>query len=180
MTSTAWHTLTADAVLAAQAVTADGLSADESSRRLVRLGRNRFLPPRPASVWRMLLDQLSSVVVLLLLAGALLAAAMGHRLDAAAIGAVLVINAGLGLAIDLRARRAMEALARQDAWWCVTWRDGAPPPRLRPRGARGGSRALTAAGTLVPGDLPAAAGQIGKLVREAHGWPPATTVAGRA
>ena len=104
MTRTAWHTLTADAVLAAQDVTADGLSADEASGRLVRSGRNRLPPPRPASVWRMLLDQLSSVVVLLLLAGALLAAAMGDRLDAAAIGAVLVINAGLGLAIDLRAR----------------------------------------------------------------------------
>ncbi len=126
MTPTAWHTLTADAVLAAQDVPADGLSADEASRRLVRSGQNRVLPPRPASVWRMLLDQLSSVVVLLLLAGALLAAAMGDRLDAAAIGAVLVINAGLGLAIDLRARRAMEALARQDARWCVAWRDGAP------------------------------------------------------
>jgi Ca2+-transporting ATPase len=148
VTRTAWHTLTADAVLAAQEVTADGLSAAEASARLVRWGQNRLAPPRPASAWRILLEQLSSVVVLLLLAGALLAAAMGDRLDAAAIGAVLVINAGLGLAIDLRARRAMEALARQDARWCMTWRDGSPRE--------------VAHEDLVPGDLVELA--LGKMV----------------
>lgn len=47
---------------------------------------------------------------MLLVAAALVALAMGDVVESLAIGAVLVINAALGFAIELRARRAMDAL----------------------------------------------------------------------
>ncbi len=70
--------------------------------------------PRPVSVGRVLLEQLRSFVVVLLALAAVGAALMGDRLEAAAIAAVLVVNTVVGAMMELRARRAMEALMRLD------------------------------------------------------------------
>jgi len=51
-----------------------------------------------------------SVVVVLLGAAGLVALAMGDRIEAAAIGVVLLLNTLIGFVTELRARRAMDAL----------------------------------------------------------------------
>jgi Ca2+-transporting ATPase len=62
------------------------------------------------SAWTVLLRQLRSVIVVLLAAAAGIAFYTGDVLDGAAIGAVLVLNVGIGFATELQARRAMAAL----------------------------------------------------------------------
>ena len=64
---------------------------------------------------------------------------MGDRIEAAAIGAVLVINTLIGFSTELRARRAMEALLQLDSSRASVMRDG----HLR----------AVAAETVVPGDI---------------------------
>jgi Ca2+-transporting ATPase len=133
------HRLSVEQTLECLATSAAGLTELEVRTRSREVGPNRLDPARPESAWKIFIRQFSSVMVLLLAVGTALAAAMGDRLEALAIAAVLAVNAGLGFVIDLRARRAMEALARLDQGWCLAWRDGV----LR--------RVL--AEQLVPGDL---------------------------
>ena len=87
-----------------------GLSDAEATRRLQEYGPNALPPAKPRSAWLILLDQLRSVVVLLLCAAAGVAAITRDLTDAAAIGVVLLINTTLGFVTELRARRAMESL----------------------------------------------------------------------
>ena len=77
-------------------------------------GPNRLPSPSRASALRVLLDQFRSIVVVLLIAAAGISLALGDLLEAAAIGAVLVINTLIGFAMELRARRAMEAILGLD------------------------------------------------------------------
>ena len=105
---------------------AGGLDEAEAARRLNEVGPNRVDPPAPASALAILLDQLRSVVVLLLLAAALISLAFGDLIEAAAIASVLVINTALGFVVELRARRAMEALLAMDVMRAFVLRDGRP------------------------------------------------------
>jgi Ca2+-transporting ATPase len=138
-TDVPWHALRADEVLSRLATAETGLSDAEAEQRLRRHGANALRPVRPPPAWRVLLDQFRSVVVLLLLGAALLAAALGDPLEVAAIVAVLLINASLGFATELRARVAMAALLRLEV------------PRATV--VRGATAREVDAHQLVPGDV---------------------------
>ena len=134
-----WHVLTPGDALARLESSPDGLTEDEARRRLERYGPNTLRPPQPISVWRILLEQVKSVVVLLLFAAAAVALFLGDPLDAAAIGAVLVINTALGFFTELRARQAMQALLALEV--------------ARATVVRNGRTAEIDARELVPGDV---------------------------
>ncbi|HEU5319344.1 MAG TPA: cation-transporting P-type ATPase, partial [Methylomirabilota bacterium] len=135
----AWHALPRDEVLRQLQTSPDGLTPDQARARLAQVGPNALRPPPPVPVWRIVVAQLRSVVVALLVAGAVLAAASGDWLDAAAIGAVLLINVGIGVATELPARRAVEALRKLEV--------------ARATVARGGEMREVDARDLVPGDV---------------------------
>jgi Ca2+-transporting ATPase len=101
-----------------------GLAEDEVERRRLMYGPNRLAVAKGTSALRILANQLSNIVVVLLVVAAALSLALGEVLEAAAIAGVLAVNAALGFVIDLRARRAMEALARLDVRWSLVWRGG--------------------------------------------------------
>ena len=137
--ATPWHTLSADEALARLASDAGGLPQAEAEARLARHGPNELRPVPPASAWEILLDQLKSVVVLLLVAAAGVALLMGDVVEAAAIFVVLLLNTALGFTMEVRARRAMEALRDLEVPRAAVLRDG----HARDVDAR----------TLVPGDV---------------------------
>lgn len=118
------HSLTVEATFALLQSSAAGLGDDEARARLARHGPNLLRVGEPASAWKILLDQLRSVVVLLLVAAAAISLAAGDALDAAAIASVLVLNTVLGFTTEIRARRAMEALLRLEAPRATVVRDG--------------------------------------------------------
>ncbi len=120
------HALTQEEALAALASRTDGLGDAEARERLARFGPNVLRVARPASAWKILLDQFRSVVVLLLLVAAVVSLAVGDLPEAVAIGCVLLINTLLGWVIELRARRAMEALLRLEVPQAVVVRGGRP------------------------------------------------------
>ena len=123
MTET-WHALPPDEVLRRLESREAGLDGAEAAARLRRDGPNVFERVPPASVWSVLVAQLRSVVVLLLVAAAGAALLSGDALDAAAIGAVLVLNVAIGFTTELRAHRAMEALLRLDVARATVVREG--------------------------------------------------------
>ena len=120
-----WHAIPAEEALRLLGSTPQGLSAAEAARRLERDGPNIFRAARPEPAWKILLVQLRSVVTALLVAAAGVALVSGDRLDAAAIGAVLVLNVLIGFFTELRAHRAMEALLGLEVARARVLRDGA-------------------------------------------------------
>ncbi len=90
-------------------------------------------------MWRILVEQLESVVVILLVAAAIAAMVFSRLVEAVAIAAAVLVNTVIGFAMELRATRAMEALQRM----------GKTQARVR----RDGRVKEIAADLLVPGDI---------------------------
>ena len=118
------HALSADDTLRRLDSSPDGLGQGEARLRLQRFGPNLLHVARPRPAWKILLDQLRSVVVLLLVAAVAVSLLFHDPLDAAAIGVVLLLNTLLGFFTELRARRAMHALLRLEVPRAVVLRDG--------------------------------------------------------
>src|SRR5688500_17633001 len=119
-----WHAMPPAAVLTALGVTDAGLSTRQANARLVDAGPNSIPTGTPASAWQVLLTQFRSVVTLLLMSALLIAALTGDAADAIAIAAVLILNVALGFAVEIRAHRAVEALADVEPRIAVVLRDG--------------------------------------------------------
>lgn len=135
----AWN-LDQDALLRELAVDpAQGLEDDAVALRRRRHGPNTLRTTRPVSAWRILWNQLQSLIVVLLGAAAIVSAAFGEWIEALAILAVLLINTALGFVAELRAVRSMEALRRLGS--------------VRARVRREGSVREIPAEALVPGDV---------------------------
>ncbi len=111
---THWHALPLDEVLERLGTKSIGLSGQAAEERRAEYGYNELPSAPPRSAIRILIDQLRSVIVLLLIAAAVVSLVAGDIIDAAAIGAVLLINATIGFITEFRARRAMHALLRLD------------------------------------------------------------------
>ena len=135
-----WHALDLPAVAAHLRADLDaGLAAGEARERLARVGANRVGDHPETPLWRLALAQFRSLVVLLLLAGALVAWVLGERVEALAILAALVLNAAIGFASEWRARISMARLRALAV------------PRALVR--RGGMVVQVPSTDLVPGDL---------------------------
>ena len=119
-----WHTRGPEAALARMGSTEEGLSPAEAEARRERFGPNALRIVEPVSAWKILADQVRSLIVLLLFAAMVVAFLVGDALEAAAIGAVLLLNTALGFFTELRARRAMEALLALEVPHARVVRDG--------------------------------------------------------
>lgn len=126
-------------VMAALHSRIDGLTDAEARQRLLLTGPNRLLQKPPRSPWLLLLDQFRSLLVLVLLAAAVLAGAVGDIKDSIVIVAVLLFNAGLGFYQEFRAEKSLAALKTMLANRARVRRDG-------------GIQEIEAA-QLVPGDI---------------------------
>src|SRR3989304_1382682 len=79
-----------------------GLPPEEAAARLTRYGPNELAEaPRPG-VWRMLLAQFDNFIVLVLIAAAAVSNLLGDYLEGAAILAIVVLNAVLGVVQERR------------------------------------------------------------------------------
>jgi Ca2+-transporting ATPase len=137
--SVAWHTLSRSHALVRLAVRPDGLSSEEATRRLSRHGANALPAPARRSDLAILAGQFSGLPILLLGASAGLSLATGGIVDALAIGAVLVLNGGIGFFTERQAERTISGL------------DADVPEAARAR--RDGAWQDLPAAALVPGDV---------------------------
>jgi Ca2+-transporting ATPase len=147
-----WHSVAIERAAAELGVDlAEGLGEGEVERRLRELGRNRLAEKPPRSPLRLFAAQFRSVLILMLAAAALLALAIGHRLDAGVILLVVAVNASLGFVHERSAERAIAALRRMQAVQCRARRQGelrrVPAEELVP-----GDVVLLDAGDRVPAD----------------------------
>jgi P-type Ca2+ transporter type 2C len=136
----AWHALQAEQVLQELHTLSDkGLSASEAERRLEQYGPNQLAEAPPVTFWQMLFQQFNNFVVIMLLVAALISAVLGDWIESAAIMAIVILNATLGVVQERRAEQALAALRKL----------AAPEAHV----IREGSRQSIPANLLVPGDL---------------------------
>ena len=105
------HALTSTEV--ARALDADlerGLSDSEAEARLERFGRNELPRARRPAYAAIALRQFTDPLVGLLMGAALVSALIGERFEAAAIAAIVLLNALLGFVQEARAEGAVLAL----------------------------------------------------------------------
>jgi Ca2+-transporting ATPase len=116
-----------------------GLSSTEAQQRLIEFGPNEIRREQATSALALLARQFASPVIWLLVGASLLSGTLGELLNATAIGAIVLVNAGIGFFQEHRAERAVMALRSMTA------------PRARVM--RDGHSAVIPAGAIVPGDL---------------------------
>jgi Ca2+-transporting ATPase len=89
-----------------------GLSSEEAARRLRVVGSNELIEAGSRSPWRILWEQFTAKMVLVLIGASLLSAVLGEYKDAIVIGAIVAIFGILGFVQEYRAEQAMSALKK--------------------------------------------------------------------
>ena len=110
---TNWHQLDFHRVLQELGVDpAAGLNDAESTRRLSEHGSNVLVESGIKSRWLILWEQLTALMVVILIVAAVVSALLGDYKDAIAITVIVVLNAILGFTQEYRAEKAMAALKK--------------------------------------------------------------------
>ena len=120
-----WHTLERGNALRSLDVSPEvGLSDDEARRRLEQQGPNELIERGAKSPWKILWEQVSAVMVLILIGAGGLSAALGKWTEAVAILAIVVLFVALGFIQEYRAERAIAALKKLAVPQVRVWRNG--------------------------------------------------------
>jgi Ca2+-transporting ATPase len=149
--STLWSTLSCEAVFSKLKSSPLGLTHAEASKRLAEYGLNELQAARRISPWRILLEQLKNILILILLAATVASAFLGHAIEAIAITVIVFFAVFLGFVQEYRAERAIEALRKMAAPTASGIRDG-KEVELPARELVPGDVFLLRAGDKVPAD----------------------------
>lgn len=135
-----WYQMEKEQILALLEVDSQlGLSNEEVGIRKERYGANELVDRGIKSPWKILLDQLTGLMIIILIIAAVISILLGETVDAIAILVIVVLNAVLGFTQEYRAENAMAALKRMAV------------PKVRVR--RAGKVIEVSAQELVPGDI---------------------------
>ncbi len=146
-----WHSHTAEEAL--QELNTDtnvGLSTDAAAARLQEYGENRLQDKKPITMWQRFIHQMKDAMVIILIVAAIISLGLSiyehiveltpiDWIEPAAIVAIVVLNAVLGVVQESKAEAALQALRNLSA----------PNARVR----RDGKLITTPSYTLVPGDI---------------------------
>lgn len=110
-TSNNWHTLDAETVLdLLDSDRQSGLNHTQVHDRIITFGLNQLEEKAGRSAWRILLDQFTNIMLIMLIAVAIVSALLGEAKDAIAIFSIVGINGLLGYVQESRAEKALAAL----------------------------------------------------------------------
>ncbi len=159
-----WHTLSrSESARALDSELERGLTPEQVRQRQAQFGPNELQERPRRSFWQMLLDQFNQFLVLILIAAAIVSALIGWSrfnatgdttefIDAAAIMAIVILNAILGVIQEGRAEEALAALKKMSAPNAHVLRDGhlitVPSRELVP-----GDVVVLETGNYVPADV---------------------------
>ena len=135
-----WHTLKIEDLAHELGTDLEkGLAPDEVSRRLEQHGPNELVERGVTSPWKILWEQLTGIMVVILIVSAVVSLVLKEYTDAITILIIVVLNAALGFTQEYRAEQAMAALKKMAT------------PRVKVRRA-GHTQEMPSQG-LVPGDV---------------------------
>jgi Ca2+-transporting ATPase len=142
----------ADAASRLQVDPQRGLHAAEAERRATIYGRNEIPEQHRRGPLRMLLEQFTDFMILVLIGAAIISGVIGDVEDTLAILVIVLLNGCIGFVQEYRAERALAALKLLAAASATVHRDGRamilPASQLVP-----GDLVRVEAGNVVPADL---------------------------
>jgi magnesium-transporting ATPase (P-type) len=147
-----WHNESVEATLQALDSSWAGLSSAHSAARLQQHGPNAMPNASDRSVMRMLIDQFSDFMVIVLVIAAVISGIVGDLSDTIAIVVIIALNAIIGFVQEWRAETAMAALRALAAPLARVRRDGSPTT-IDAADLVPGDIVLVEAGNVVPADL---------------------------
>ena len=136
---TNWFELETKAVLDELKTDEGGLSPEEAVLRKTQYGPNELIDRGVKSPWAIFREQLTGIMVIILIVSAVISLVLGEYTDAIIILIIVILNAVLGFTQEYRAEQAMAALKRMSV------------PQVRVR--RAGHIQEMPARELVPGDI---------------------------
>ncbi len=92
-----------------------GLSENEAAARLKIHGENRIIAAANASPLLLLFEQFKNTLIIILIIATIISGILGHVIEAAAIGVIIMFAVILGFIQEFRAERALEALREMAA-----------------------------------------------------------------
>lgn len=101
-----------------------GLTSAEVEKRRAKYGLNELIERGLKSPWKILLEQLTEIMVVILIISAVISIFLHEVTDAIVILIIVVLNALLGFTQEYRAERAMAALKKMAAPRVKVHRDG--------------------------------------------------------
>jgi P-type Ca2+ transporter type 2C len=123
-----WHTLTIESSLERLGLSQGGLTTAEANVRRERYGPNELKENGGRTVWLILWEQVSSVMIVILLIAGVLALLFkgggGPPIDAIAIFSIVVLFVVLGVMQESRAQKAIAALKQMSSPTVRVVRDG--------------------------------------------------------
>lgn len=135
-----WYRLNTDDVISNfESDPGKGLTTSEASKRLEKYGPNELIEQGAKSPWKILLDQFTETMVVILLIAAIISLVLGEYVDFIAIIVIIILNALIGFRQEYKAEQAMAALKKLAV------------PMVRAR--RNGHVVEISSTELVPGDI---------------------------
>jgi len=116
--------MSVESVLEALETNKKGITHVDADGRLKYYGLNKLKERKKRTVLIIFYEQFKSSLVLLLVFATLLSLYLGMYLDAVVIGAIIILNAFLGLWQEYKAERAIEALKKLTVSKVTVLRDG--------------------------------------------------------
>ena len=129
-----------------------GLSGQTAVQRLETTGFNELVETGRKSPWRIVWEQMTSIMVVILLVAAVISLVLGEYLDVIVITAIILINAAIGFQQEYKAEEAMSALKKMAVPLVKVRREG-HVSEISARELVPGDIVLIEAGNLVPADL---------------------------
>ena len=147
-----WHQVSAQEAMERSGSSLQGLSAAEAAKRLAEYGYNELKEKSARSPWKILWEQFTATMVLILIGAAIVSGLLGKWQEAGAIFAIVLLFSLLGFVQEYRAERAMAALKKMAVPRVRVQRDGILQ-EISARDLVPGDVVSLEAGNIVPADL---------------------------
>ena len=128
-----------------------GLTSEEATKRLAKNGLNELEEKRARSPLKMLLDQFTETMVLILIIAAIISLFLGKEIETIAILAIVILFGLLGFVQEYRAEKAMDALKKMAVPLVQVLRDGVVK-QIPSKELVVGDIILVEAGSVIPAD----------------------------
>lgn len=119
-----WYRCSADEVLRELGTSSAGLNRKEVIRRRRQFGENRVTESRKDPPWKIFFKQYQDLLVMILLAAAVISFLTDNGESTLVIFLVVTMNAALGTAQQVKARKSLESLKRLSAPHAAVIREG--------------------------------------------------------
>lgn len=129
-----------------------GLTSQEAEKRLKKFGSNKFEEGKKTSLWRLIWEQINSILIWILIVAAIVSAFVGEVTDAIIIFIVIALNAVIGIVEESKAEKALEELKKMSTPKAVVKRDG-KVSEISSEELVPGDIVILDAGRFVPADL---------------------------